>query len=333
MVALAIDLVSSMTFGPPSSFAFGEQAVTFLLAYLGIVPAFLIALTSFAVSALTAVGSPSLFLLHRRYSLTRWEIPFWVLHGRTNRFHRALVLSLGLVASLLLLATGRQLGWSGNYPPTLLYVVFLVALVLVSTVVLLYWLIALRRPSEVVRETRLMGEDVIGEVIDSTEVGGLSRPIDWRGTTSPYRCRYQEQEDLKRCLYALSDFAVRMLLDGQRFTAREATAAVVTLFRKVMARRASLPPLWNILWDRSGRSEEPTPDWFYRLIAESLESILLAAISHRRNSACSPFVHDRGGFDRMVRAATWRERALDRNGPYCASDWKQLLGDSSFCAP
>ena len=185
VVALAIDLVSSMTFGPPSSFAFGEQAVTFLLAYLGIVPAFLIALTSFAVSALTAVGSPSLFLLHRRYSLTRWEIPFWVLHGRTNRFHRALVLSLGLVASLLLLATSRQLGWSGNYPPTLLYVVFLVALVLVSTVVLLYWLIALRRPSEVVRETRLMGEDVIGEVIDSTEVGGLSRPIDWRGTTSP----------------------------------------------------------------------------------------------------------------------------------------------------
>jgi hypothetical protein len=241
--------------------------------------------------------------LHRRYQFELWELPLVVMHGRTNRFHRALVLGLGLSAALLTLAVSRQLGWSGNHLPAVLFVGALLLLATVSALLLVIWLVQLRSPSDVVREIHAMAHDVIAEITANQPTGHLKRLIRWRGVASPYRCRYQEQEDLKQLVVALAEAGARSLTDRQRFASREAVRALGTIADAFRAKRGMLAIEWTSLWTRDGKGTEEQEDWFQRLLVEAFESVLLAAISFRYVSVV---IDTRRELRRLALTLTWR---------------------------
>jgi hypothetical protein len=312
LVAIALDVAASSLSSPLSEWSIGatavqatpslgERAATFLLGYVAFFPAFLLAMTSLAVATTAAFGSPSLLLLYRRYR--SWESPTVVLHGRTNRFHRSLVFGLGLTAALLALTASRQLHLTGNHLPAVLFVGALLVFAVLSTLLLAVWLIQLRNPSDVVREVHGMAHDVIAEITAGHPDAHLSRLIRWRGVASPYRCRYQEQEDLKQSVFALAEVGARSLTDRQRFASREAVRALGTVADSFRRRRSWVAPEWTSLWTRDGERTEEAEDWFERVLVEAFESVLLAAIGFRYVSVTSDAGRE---LKRLGLALTWR---------------------------
>jgi hypothetical protein len=315
-IALVLDYVASSFSSPLSAWSvgatpasqipsLGERAVTFALAYVAFLPAFLLAMTSLAVSTTSAFGSPSLLLLHRRYR--SWENvlknPLVVLHGRTNPFHRALVFGIGTIAALVTLAVSRQVNFTGNHLPALLFVGAIFALALISALALTVWLIQVRGPSVVVRELHSMARDVIVEITAAQPAPRLTRLIRWRGVASPYRSMYQEQEDLKQAVFSLAEVGARSLTDRQRFASREAVTALGRIADMFRSRRVLVAPEWDTLWTRDGGAAEPLEDWFERVLVEAFESVLLAAIAFRYVSVASDV---RDELARLGLWLTWR---------------------------
>jgi len=114
---VGLDIVTSMI--PQITVArFGDQTradfVGGLFRFFSILPALLLALTSFAVTGLSPYGNPALILLYRWHRIRWWERPF-LFFGRSNLLYRAMVLGLGLVSGLFLLQASKSMCLSRRY--------------------------------------------------------------------------------------------------------------------------------------------------------------------------------------------------------------------------
>lgn len=290
-VAFGLDALASLWVTPLASIrldapnltpgeARGSRAITYFLGYVGVLPAVVVALTSLAVATVGAYGSPSLLMLTPSYSRRWWDHALYPVVGRTSRFQRALILSMGLTASLLGLAGGAQVGWIQNQLPTLLFLAGLFLAALFSVLVFVIWLVDLRRPSQVAFATWRLADNILSHIEDCGKNKRALTPYVWRGVASPYPSAYREQEHLKRCIYALTELAVRTMADRQRFTARE-SITVLSRISKQYRSLKSRPREWDDLRrDRADPiGELPAPDiwWFERVLVEAFESIAVAA--------------------------------------------------------
>ncbi len=270
---VGLDIVTSMI--PQITVArFGDQTradfVGGLFRFFSILPALLLALTSFAVTGLSPYGNPALILLYRWHRIRWWERPF-LFFGRSNLLYRAMVLGLGLVSGLFLLQASKSMGLSNNTVPTLIVVVILAALLSTSLVSLVLWVISLRRPSDVIQHTYLLGCDLFQHLERITHGKGkltTRTATDNSGKAS----RYEEQEDMKRCVAALTEAAIRSLELEQRLAASEATLALRRL--DGVAKDALLPRGWEKL----GPNSEDRCDWLQELFVEAIESVVVAAV-------------------------------------------------------
>src|SRR5260370_5037249 len=270
---VGLDIVSSMI--PQITVArFGDQTradfVGGLFRFFSILPALLLALTSFAVTGLSPYGNPALILLYRWHRIRWWERPF-LFFGRSNLLYRAMVLGLGLVPGLFLLQARKSMGLSNNTVPTVIVVVILAALLSTSLVSLVLWVISLRRQSDVIQHTYLLGCDLFQHLERITHGKGkltTRTATDNSGKAS----RYEEQEDMKRCVAALTEAAIRSLELEQRLAASEATLALRRL--DGVAKDALLPRGWEKL----GPNSEDRCDWLQELFVEAIESVVVAAV-------------------------------------------------------
>lgn len=240
-----------------------------LFKFFGIIPALLLALTSFAVTGLTPYGNPALILLYRWHRMRPWERLF-LLFGRTNLLYRAMVLGLGLVAALFLLQSSKSMGLSNNGLPALVVVVFLAAFLITSLISLVFWVISLRRPSDVIQHTFLIGSDLLQHLERIKGGHGKLTPRQESDGSEDASC-YEEQEEMRRCVSALTETAARSLELRQRLAAREAMLALRRL--DDVAQRSQLPEGWELL----GSPAAARPDWLQKLFVEAIESIVVAA--------------------------------------------------------
>jgi hypothetical protein len=253
---------------------FGDQTradfVSGLFKFYSILPALLLALTSFAVTGLSPYGNPALILLYRWHRIRWFERPF-LFFGRTNLLYRAMVLGLGLVLGLFLLQPSRSMGLSNNTVPTLLVVVILAALLSTSLVSLVLWVISLRRPSDVIQHTYLLGCDLF-QHLERIKHGHGRLTTRTASDDSVDASRYEEQEDMKRCVNALTEAAIRSLELEQRLAASEATLALRRL--DALAQTALLP----LGWEKLGPNSEGRDDWLQELFVQAIESVVVAAV-------------------------------------------------------
>lgn len=242
-----------------------------LLGSLSSLAVLLLALTSFAVTGLSAYGNQAWLLLYRWYQMAWWERLYLVV-GRTNPLYRSLVLAFGLVGSLALLAASHSLGFTRNEIPSLAVVFGLAGLLVGSLLSLTLLIVSLRRPSDVIRLTYLAGRDVLRRV---QVIAKTSRRLTERrgsGFSTVYPSQFQEQEETKQCVYALTEVAIVSLQARQRLAAKEAAAALGELEK---AASATTPPE---TWGSLIGLKEPNRDWLQELFVAAFESVVLEAI-------------------------------------------------------
>src|SRR2546426_7105122 len=192
-----------------------------------------------------------------------------------------MVLGLGLVAALFLLRSSKALGLSNNGLPALAVVVVLAAFLSTSLISLVLWIISLRRPSDVIQCTFLMGCDLLHHLERIKNGNGKLTPRRGTDGSSEGAC-YEEQEEMRRCVSALTETASRSLEARQRLAAREATLALGRL--DDLAQRSALP--WG--WEQLGSPPEARPDWLQALFVDALESIVVAGADLHYFSVGSP---------------------------------------------
>jgi hypothetical protein len=240
-----------------------------LFAFFGTVPPLILTLITFAATGLSPYGNSPLILLYRWHRIRRWERLF-LFFGRTNLFYRALVLGLALVVALALLQGSRAAGLSNNGLPALAVVLVLAAFLSTSLLALVLWVISLSRPSDVIQYTFLMGCDLLRHLERIKNGEGKLTPRRQTDGSKQASC-YEEQEEMRRCVSALTETVSRALEARQRLAAREATRALRRLDN--MAQRCALPQGWEQLGSPPG----PRPDWLQALFLDAMESIVAAA--------------------------------------------------------
>lgn len=246
------------------------------LSLFGVGAPLIITLTSFAVSGLAPYGNPSFLLLYRWRERGWQERILGVISGPTNPFHRSLVLSLGLVGSLIALKVSYVGGLSGNHIAAIGAVGLLAGLLTISFLWFLLWILALRRPSDATATMLSMGYDVLNFVAKVQarrrwQFWRRLRPRDVPCISKDFCTRFEEQEEIRRCIQGLTEAVLRALDQRQRLSALEAVEVLGRLDE--LASEKKVPANWEQL---RGDPVE-VPDWLQELFVDSLRSIVVAA--------------------------------------------------------